>query len=93
MSFIIASLVFWKGKNKSKNTNQKSVELPTSGKMLKSAASAWVGGKEEKMKSILQKYFTTKLTCLVAVLLEYKVVQHAGDIIRSLGARLLRTIT
>lgn len=93
MSFIIASLVFWKGKNKSKNTNQKSVELPTSSKMLKSAACTWVGGKEEKMKSILQKYFTTKLTCLVAVLLEYKVVQRAGDIIRSLGARLLRTIT
>lgn len=45
------------------------------------------------MKSNLQKNFTTKLTCLGAVLLEYKVVRHAGDIIRSLGARLLRIIT
>lgn len=36
--------------------------------------------------------FTTKLACLVAVLLKNKVfVQHAGDIIRSLGARMLRT--
>lgn len=86
MSFIIASLAFWKGK-----TKQKSVELPTSGKVFKSAACT--EGKKEKMQSNLQKNFTTKPTCLVAVLLEYEVVQHAGDIIRSLGASLLRTIT
>lgn len=45
-----------------------------------------------KIKSKLQKKITTELKCPVAVLIEYKVVQHAGDIIRSLGTRLLRTI-
>lgn len=48
MSFIIASLAFWKGK-----TKQKSVELPTSGKVFKSAACA--ERKKEKMQSKLQK--------------------------------------
>lgn len=60
MSFIIASLAFWKGKNKSKNTNQKSVELRTSGKMLKSAACTWVGGEGRKDEIHFTKIFHYK---------------------------------
>lgn len=78
MSFIIASFAFGEKTTKHKspqpNPKQKAVEPPISSTTLKPAACSGRGEKE-KMKSNLQEKFTTKLTCLLALLLEYKVVQ------------------